>query len=158
MVNNDLLAALAAYEISDGEERKLAKARVQEILDGISGKKADRKLLPVEHRINSILLELGVPNSIKGHDLLACAIKIVVESPNMIHRMTRDLYPEVAKRFRGTPSRAERAIRHAIEVSISRSDYETICRYFGNTISPDKGKPTNGEFIARIADVVRSEF
>lgn len=158
MVNDDLLAALAAYEIADGSERELAKTRILEILDGISGEKAKEKPLPVETRINSILVELGVPNSLKGYDLLAYAIKIVVESPDIVHAITKKIYPELANRFHNTPSRVERAIRHAIEVAIDRSDYETICRYFGNTISPSKGKPTNKEFIARLADVVRNEL
>ena len=106
--------------------------------------------------IRRILLELGVPNSIKGHALLVCAIRMVSENPSIAERITKELYPEVAKRFGDTPSRTERAIRHAIEASFDRCDIRVIERYFGNTVSPKKGRPTNSEFITRLADVVRN--
>lgn len=128
---------------------------MERILAGL-GDSPVRKAETMDAAIRRILLELGVPNSIKGYGLLACAIRIVAEDPSVAERVTKELYPEVAKRFGSIPSRTERAIRHAIEVAIDRSDYETICRYFGNTISPKKGKPTNSEFITRLADVVRN--
>lgn len=153
--HNDLLAAVAAYVVADKGGRELAKAEVKRILAGL-GDSPVRKAETMDATIKRILLELGVPNSIKGHALLVCAIRIVAEDPSVAERITKGLYPEVAKRFGGTPSRTERAIRHAIESSFDRCDDSTIDRYFGGTISPKKGKPTNSEFITRLADVVRN--
>lgn len=153
--HNDLLAAVAAYVVADKGGRELAKAEVKRILAGLSDSPV-RKAETMDVTIKRILLELGVPNSIKGHALLACAIRIVAEDPSVAERITKELYPEVAKRFGDIPSRTERAIRHAIEASFDRCDIRVIERYFGNTVSPKKGRPTNSEFITRLADVVRN--
>lgn len=96
--------------------------------------------------------ELGVPAHIKGYQYLREAIMIAVDDMDVINAVTKVLYPEVAKRFSTTPSRVERAIRHAIEVAWDRGDLETLQKYFGYTVSNSKGKPTNSEFIAMIAD------
>ena len=135
--------------------RELAKAEVKRILAGVSDSPA-KKPDTMDSVIKRILLELGVPNSIKGHALLVCAIRIVAEDPSVAERITKELYPEVAKRFGDIPSRTERAIRHAIEAAFDRCDLRVIERYFGNTVSPRKGRPTNSEFITRLADVVRN--
>lgn len=153
--HNDLLAAVAAYVVADKGGRELAKAEVERILAGL-GDSPVRKAETKDAAIKRILLELGVPNSIKGHALLVCAIRMVAEDPSIAEQITKELYPEVAKRFGDIPSRAERAIRHAIEVSFDRCDSRVIERYFGNTVSPKKDKPTNSEFITRLADVVRN--
>lgn len=109
----------------------------------------------METTIKRMLLELGIPASIKGHSRLVCAISIAAEDPTAIEAITKCLYPEVAKRFGDTPPRVERAIRHAIELSADRCLPDAVKRYFGNSISARKGKPTNSEFIARLADAVR---
>ena len=96
--------------------------------------------------------EIGVPAHIKGYQYLREAIMIAVDDMDVINAVTKVLYPEVAKRFNTTPSRVERAIRHAIEVAWDRGDLETLQKYFGYTVSNAKGKPTNSEFIAMIAD------
>ena len=96
--------------------------------------------------------EIGVPAHIKGYQYLREAIMIAVDDMDVINAVTKVLYPEVAKRFSTTPSRVERAIRHAIEVAWDRGDLETLQKYFGYTVSNAKGKPTNSEFIAMIAD------
>jgi len=93
-----------------------------------------------------------VPAHIKGYQYLREAIMIAVDDMDVINAVTKVLYPEVAKRFSTTPSRVERAIRHAIEVAWDRGDLETLQKYFGYTVSNAKGKPTNSEFIAMIAD------
>ena len=106
----------------------------------------------LETLVTSIIHEVGVPAHIKGYQYLREAILIAVDDMEVINAVTKVLYPEVAKRFGTTASRVERAIRHAIEVAWDRGDLETLQKYFGYTVSNVKGKPTNSEFIAMIAD------
>ena len=106
----------------------------------------------LETTVTGIIHEIGVPAHIKGYQYLREAIIIAVEDMEVINAVTKILYPEVAKRFGTTASRVERAIRHAIEVAWDRGDLETLQKYFGYTVSNAKGKPTNSEFIAMIAD------
>ena len=106
----------------------------------------------LETLVTSIIHEIGVPAHIKGYQYLREAILIAVEDMDVINAVTKVLYPEVAKRYGTTASRVERAIRHAIEVAWDRGDLDTLQRYFGYTVNSAKGKPTNSEFIAMIAD------
>lgn len=108
--------------------------------------------LSLKNLVTSVIHEIGVPAHIKGYQYLREAIMITVNDMDVINAVTKVLYPEVAKRFNTTPSRVERAIRHAIEVAWDRGDLETLQKYFGYTVSNTKGKPTNSEFIAMIAD------
>ena len=103
-------------------------------------------------RITDTIHEIGVPAHIKGYHYLRYAIALVVETPELINVITKELYPKVAMKFDTTPSRVERAIRHAIEVAWDRGDIDTLQKYFGYTVSNIKGKPTNSECIALIAD------
>ena len=153
--HNDLLAAVAAYVVADKGGRELAKAEVERILAGLGGSPA-RKAETMDAAIRRILLELGIPNSLKGYSRVICAIRIVAEDPSVADSITKRLYPMVAKEFNDTPSRVERSIRHAVESAFDRCDTRVISRYFGNTVSPRKGRPTNSEFITRLADVVRN--
>lgn len=106
----------------------------------------------LKNQVTAVIHEIGVPAHIKGYQYLREAIMIAVEDMEVINAVTKVLYPAVAKRFGTTPSRVERAIRHAIEVAWDRGDLETLQKYFGYTVSNAKGKPTNSEFIAMIAD------
>lgn len=106
----------------------------------------------LEALVTTIIHEIGVPAHIKGYQYLREAIIMTVEDMEVINAVTKILYPEVAKKFGTTASRVERAIRHAIEVAWDRGDLETLQKYFGYTVSNSKGKPTNSEFIAMIAD------
>ena len=106
----------------------------------------------LKNLVTSVIHEIGVPAHIKGYQYLREAIMIAVDDMDVINAVTKVLYPEVAKRFNTTASRVERAIRHAIEVAWDRGDLETLQKYFGYTVSNTKGKPTNSEFIAMIAD------
>ena len=106
----------------------------------------------LKNMVTDIIHEIGVPAHIKGYQYLREAILIAVEDMDVINAVTKVLYPEVARRFSTTPSRVERAIRHAIEVAWDRGDLETLQKFFGYTVSNTKGKPTNSEFIAMIAD------
>lgn len=112
----------------------------------------------VDESILEILSDIGVPEHILGHQYCACAIKLVVEKPDLIHSVTGNLYPTVAKMFDSTPYRIERAIRRGIESAWDRCDFDAINKYFGNTVSASRGKPTNSEFVARIANIVRRKM
>ena len=128
---------------------------VSGLLDKMRGLflKAPQESLPsLKTMVTSVIHEIGVPAHIKGYQYLREAIMITVRDMDVINAVTKVLYPEVAKRFATTPSRVERAIRHAIEVAWDRGDLETLQKYFGYTVSVSKGKPTNSEFIAMIAD------
>lgn len=106
----------------------------------------------LEAVVTDVIHEIGVPAHIKGYQYLREAIILTINDMDVINAVTKVLYPEVAKKFGTTPSRVERAIRHAIEVAWDRGDLETLQRFFGYTVSNVKGKPTNSEFIAMIAD------
>ena len=112
----------------------------------------------IESMVTGIIHEIGVPAHIKGYQYLREAIIIAVGDMDVINAITKVLYPQVAKTFQTTPSRVERAIRHAIEVAWDRGDLETLQRFFGYTVSSTKGKPTNSEFIALIADKLQLQL
>ncbi|MCM1465001.1 MAG: sporulation initiation factor Spo0A C-terminal domain-containing protein [Bacteroidales bacterium] len=112
----------------------------------------------LEQDVTDMIHEIGVPAHIKGYQYLREAIMMSVDDPVMISSITKILYPTIAKRFQTTPSRVERAIRHAIEVAWSRGKMETLDSLFGYTIDTGKGKPTNSEFIALIADKIRLSY
>ena len=112
----------------------------------------------LEALVTNVIHEVGVPAHIKGYQYLREAIVMVVKDIDMINQITKQLYPEIADRYHTTPSRVERAIRHAIEVAWGRGQQETVERIFGYTVSAAKGKPTNSEFIAMIADKLRMEL
>ncbi len=112
----------------------------------------------LEQDVTDMIHEIGVPAHIKGYQYLREAIMMSVDDPGMISSITKILYPTIAKRFQTTPSRVERAIRHAIEVAWSRGRMETLDSLFGYTIDTGKGKPTNSEFIALIADKIRLSY
>jgi two-component system response regulator (stage 0 sporulation protein A) len=111
----------------------------------------------LEIDITNVIHEVGVPAHIKGYQYLRDAITMVVEDMDLLGAVTKELYPAIAKLNNTTPSRVERAIRHAIEVAWNRGKIETINSLFGYTVHNDKGKPTNSEFIAIIADKLRLE-
>jgi len=112
----------------------------------------------LEREITNIIHEIGVPAHIKGYFYLREAIFMVINDVELLSAVTKILYPSIAKKFNTTPSRVERAIRHAIEVAWNRGCVETLNELFGYTIPRDKGKPTNSEFIAMIADKLRMEL
>ncbi len=112
----------------------------------------------LERIVTSIIHEVGVPAHIKGYQYVREAIVLAVQDMEVINAVTKVLYPEVARRYNTTPSRVERAVRHAIETAWDRGDLETLQRYFGYTVSNTKGKPTNSEFIAMIADRIRLQL
>ena len=111
-----------------------------------------------EYLVRQLLVELGAPDHLVGHPYAVEAILLVVEKRTIINSITFGLYPQLAAKFNTTAARVERAIRHLVEVTWTRGDLEVLNRYFGNTVNAVKGKPTNGEFIARLANVVRQQM
>ena len=112
----------------------------------------------LEAEVTSIMHEIGVPAHIKGYQYLRDAILMVIKDLDIINSITKQLYPTIAREYNTTPSRVERAIRHAIEVAWSRGQVEAIDSLFGYTVNLGKGKPTNSEFIAMVADKLRLEM
>lgn len=112
----------------------------------------------LEALVTNVIHEIGVPAHIKGYQYLREAIMMVINDIDVINQITKQLYPEIAEKYHTTPSRVERAIRHAIEVAWSRGKNEAVESIFGYTVSAVKGKPTNSEFIAMIADKLRLEI
>ncbi len=130
-----------------------------ENLISLSEPNSSRSRTPgLEELVTSIIHEVGVPAHIKGYQYLREAIMMSVEDVEMLGSITKVLYPTIAKKYQTTPSRVERAIRHAIEVAWSRGRMETLDALFGYTINTGKGKPTNSEFIALIADKIRLQY
>ena len=116
-----------------------------------------KKMAPIEVRVTNLIHDVGVPAHIKGYQYLREAIIMAVENEEIINAVTKTLYPTLAKAFKTTPSRVERAIRHAIEVAWNRGQIEVHDKIFGYTVNSNKGKPTNSEFIAMLADLLRME-
>ena len=112
----------------------------------------------LENRVTNLLHEIGIPAHIKGYHYLRDAIMMAVDDMDVLNAITKILYPTVAKKYQTTSSRVERAIRHAIEVAWSRGKLDTLDELFGYTVSNGKGKPTNSEFIALIADTIQLEY
>jgi two-component system response regulator (stage 0 sporulation protein A) len=112
----------------------------------------------MEAQVTKIIHQIGVPAHIKGYQYLRSAILMTIEDNDMINCVTKILYPSVAKMYSTTTSRVERAIRHAIEVAWDRGDIDTLNSFFGYTVQTTRGKPTNSEFIAMIADNLRLKY
>ncbi len=112
----------------------------------------------IESQVTQIIHQIGVPAHIKGYQYLRTAILLTISDSEIINSVTKVLYPSVAKKYATTTSRVERAIRHAIEVAWDRGDVDTLNSYFGYTIQNNRGKPTNSEFIAMIADNLRLKY
>ena len=161
---NDTLAAEAnaigiSYFLAKPFSPETLISRLDMITNSPSSKPVDegrRSLLA--RAVTNIIHEVGVPAHIKGYHYVREAIMMAVEDMDILNAITKILYPSVAKKFETTPSRVERAIRHAIETAWNRGDLDTLNNFFGYTVSNTKGKPTNSEFIAMIADKLSLEL
>lgn len=145
---------LKPFDLSDLEQR---------IIDSTGNEKKIQKSIDLHHHnlqisITKILHELGMPSHIKGYQYIREGITLIYKNPDMIGGITKELYPEIAKRFNTTVSRVERAIRHAIEVSWNRANWQLMEDIFGHSVDIDKAKPTNSEFIVTIADNLKLEL
>lgn len=145
---------LKPFELTELEKR---------ILECSSKNDYDKKTIDMKYNnlqvsITKILHELGVPSHIKGYQYIREGITIIYEHPEVIGGITKELYPDIAEKFDTTVSRVERAIRHAIEVSWNRGNWQLMEEIFGHSVDIDKAKPTNSEFIVTVADKLRLEF
>lgn len=111
----------------------------------------------LQSNISNLLHSLGVPSHIKGYQYIREGIGLIMSKPSMLGAITKEMYPQIAVKFNTTSSRVERAIRHAIEISWTRGDYDLMEEVFGHSVDYDRAKPTNSEFIATIADKLRLE-
>ena len=139
------------YSTMNSQDKNMTKGGIFE------NNKLQQSNYSLESDVTNIIHEIGVPAHIKGYQYLRDAIMMSVNDTEMLNSITKILYPTIAKQHKTTPSRVERAIRHAIEVAWSRGKMDTIDALFGYTVSNGKGKPTNSEFVALIADKIRLE-
>ena len=135
-------------------ERKKAESQVRSVL----GAGFYLPCKDPEMMIRDLLLELGALDHLIGHPYAVTAVLLVVEDRTYIDSITFGLYPQIAAIHNTTASRVERAIRHLVEVTWTRGDWDVLIHYFGNTISANRGKPTNGEFIARLSNIVKQRM
>ena len=156
----EILEAGADYYFLKPFDFQLIADRIKRMSEWKNGKKS--KVTPdlndnheLEVVISEIMHQIGVPAHIKGYQYLRQSIMLTVKDPELMHAVTKVLYPTVAKQNKTTSSRVERAIRHAIEVAWDRGDVDVLSSYFGYTIQNSRGKPTNSEFIAMISDKLR---
>ena len=169
-ITEDAFRLGADYYIMKPFDNDMVISRIKDVKNRNVARPSEvRKVQPYEKReelkernleadVTAIIHEIGVPAHIKGYQYLREAIIMSVNDIDMLNSITKILYPTIAKKFQTTPSRVERAIRHAIEVAWSRGKMDTIDALFGYTINNGKGKPTNSEFIALIADKIRLEY
>lgn len=161
---NDKIAAKALYAgagyyLSKTLDKKdIANRVVQMVKVNESPVLVKKDKNNIENEVTEIIHEIGVPAHIKGYQYLRQAIIMTIDDIEMINSITKILYPTVAKAYNTTASRVERAIRHAIEVAWDRGDTEVLNKFFGYTVSYGRGKPTNSEFIAMIADRLRLQM
>ena len=139
-------------------ESLLANRSAPKTVDNQEAEKKNPEAQDIETQVTRIIHQIGVPAHIKGYQYLRTAILLTIRDSDMINSVTKVLYPSVAKKYQTTTSRVERAIRHAIEVAWDRGDVDTLNSYFGYTIQNNRGKPTNSEFIAMIADNLRLKY
>ena len=168
-ITEDAFRLGADYYIMKPFDNDMVISRIKDVKNRNVARPSEvRKVQPYEKReelkernleadVTAIIHEIGVPAHIKGYQYLREAIIMSVNDIDMLNSITKILYPTIAKKFQTTPSRVERAIRHAIEVAWSRGKLDTLDELFGYTVSNGKGKPTNSEFIALIADTIRLE-
>ena len=147
----------ASYYLLKPYDMKDLDKRISELCNKTDSTNIDFGYSSLQSSITKILHELGIPSHIKGYQYIRNAIGIIYERPETIVGITKELYPELASKFDTTVSRVERAIRHAIEVSWNRGDWDLMEEIFGHSVDIDKAKPTNSEFIVTIADKLRLE-
>jgi two-component system response regulator (stage 0 sporulation protein A) len=148
----------ADYYILKPFDLNVLAKRIRQIVKVGGGRVAVQEGRSLDIEVTGVLHEIGIPAHIKGYLYLREAIILVVQRVELLGGVTKELYPSIAKKFATTPSRVERAIRHAIEVAWSRGNVDLIHKLFGHTVNSDRGKPTNSEFIAMVADKLRMEL
>lgn len=155
---SEILNTGADYYFLKPVEPEVVAQRIAQISGWGTAKNHAHSANDLEVIVSEIMHRIGVPAHIKGYQYLREAIILSIDNTEMMGSVTKLLYPEVAKKFKTTSSRVERAIRHAIEVAWDRGDVDVLSSYFGYTILSSRGKPTNSEFIAMIADKLRLQL
>ncbi|MBQ2718329.1 MAG: sporulation transcription factor Spo0A [Clostridia bacterium] len=154
IVSDDIIRSAiskgAVYYLVKPVESSLINARLQELFGGIAQAKVHNATL--EERISKIFISVGIPPHIKGYSYLREGVKMAIDRPAIINSITKELYPKIGEKYETTPSKVERAIRHAIEVAWNRGRIDSINNLFGVRAYVGSEKPTNGEFIALVAD------
>lgn len=153
-----VVALGADYYILKPFDLAVLAKRIRQIASGQAVKPVASENRSLDVEVTEVLHEIGIPAHIKGYLYLREAICLVMQRVELLGGVTKELYPSIAKRFQTTPSRVERAIRHAIEVAWNRGNVDLIHSLFGHTVNSDRGKPTNSEFIAMVADKLRMEL
>lgn len=171
-ITENAFALGASYYLLKPFDSEILLTRIKQTVQDMQNKKAENgnsivyenknlnanRKNNLEADVTNVIHEIGVPAHIKGYQYLRDAIMMSVNDSEVLNSITKVLYPTIAKKHKTTPSRVERAIRHAIEVAWSRGKMDTIDELFGYTVSYGKGKPTNSEFVALIADKIRLEY
>lgn len=169
-ITENAFALGASYYILKPFDSEILLTRIKQTAEDMKNKQAEKNIVyenknmnknnmaNLEADVTNVIHEIGVPAHIKGYQYLRDAIMMSVNDTDVLNSITKVLYPTIAKQHNTTPSRVERAIRHAIEVAWSRGKMDTIDELFGYTVSYGKGKPTNSEFVALIADKIRLEY
>ncbi len=162
--NLDLLKLLGDYSIMfvlyKGMDLNLLEDRIIDV-GKLKNKDSIEEPKPIQEmtkEISRLLHDLGMPSHIKGYQYIRDSIELMYNNPNVLGGITKEVYPFIADKYNTTPSRVERAIRHAIEVSWTRGDYDLMEEIFGHSVDFDRAKPTNSEFLATIADKLCLEF
>ena len=165
MINEALTAGAASFLLKPFDMtslcdllKSLLESRRKQTEPQAPNAPVDASTPDIETQVTKIIHQIGVPAHIKGYQYLRTAILLTVRDSDVINSVTKVLYPSVAKKYATTTSRVERAIRHAIEVAWDRGDVDTLNSYFGYTVQNNRGKPTNSEFIAMIADNLRLRY
>lgn len=158
LAERQVMEAGASYFLLKPFDYDVLAERINTLTTGISlshrGERTPIEDIDLEVMVTEILHQIGVPAHIKGYQYLRASILLAIGNEDVINHITKELYPSVARKFKTTPTRVERAIRHAIEVAWDRGDVDVLNSYFGYTIHNQKGKPTNSEFVAMIADKI----
>lgn len=152
MMEQKLNAVLRCLAAQRQEEREAARVQLRAMMH-----QSQQPQHSTEDQVRALLLEMGIPDHLKGHRYLVYALCATVAEPRLGMSLSHRLYPAVARQFDATTAQVERAMRHAIEVAWDRGDWQVFGRYFGNTVSAHRGKPTNGEFIARMVNVLQRQ-
>lgn len=154
MNNIDMaLKALMEFALAKNEtDRETARDHLMEAYTCNTADKKDPEVL-----IYRVLMDIGAPDHLIGHPYVVRAVQMLIEEPALINSAV-GLYESLAREFRTNTSRVERAIRHLVEVTWTRAEWEQLHKYFGNISSPNKGKPTNSEFLARLANIIRLQL
>ena len=162
--NLDLLKLLGDYRILfilyKGTDLNLLEDRILDVgkLKAKDALKENKPVKEMTKEISRLLHDLGMPSHIKGYQYIRDSIELMYNNPNVLGGITKEVYPFIADKYNTTPSRVERAIRHAIEVSWTRGDYDLMEEIFGHSVDFDRAKPTNSDFLATIADKLCLEF